>query len=223
MHKKQLYKNKVVSHGEVMKTIKYNKQDLEVSKVVCIGRNYVEHIEELGNEIPSSMVVFNKPNSAISHELYYFSEHCRFEGEICFLICNAKIEAVGFGLDLTHADIQNNLKSKGLPWERAKAFDYSAVLSEFVPLHEDISTLKMKLYINNQLVQFATYDLMMYKPDTMLSEIQSFMTLEDNDIIMSGTPKGVGTYNEGDSFVGQVFAGKVLLLEKEWAVKSLAR
>ncbi len=204
-----------------MKTIQYKNQDQEVSKVVCIGRNYVAHIEELGNEIPSSMVVFNKPNSAISDTLYYFSEHCRYEGEICFLIRDAKIDGIGFGLDLTNADIQNYLKSKGLPWERAKAFDHSAVLSEFVSLDVDISTLKMKLYINDKLVQFATYDLMMYKPDTMLSEIQSFMTLEDNDIIMSGTPKGVGNYSLGDKFVGQVFSGELLLLEKEWIVKSL--
>ncbi len=206
-----------------MKTIQYNNQELVVSKVVCIGRNYVEHIEELGNEVPSSMVVFNKPNSAISDKLYYFSEHCRFEGEICFLIRDAKIEAVGFGFDLTHADIQNHLKSKGLPWERAKAFDHSAVLSEFVPFTGDISTLGMKLYINDKLVQFATYDLLMYKPYTMLSEIQSFMTLDDNDIIMSGTPKGVGTYSPGDKFVGQVFVGELLLLEKEWIAKSLKR
>ena len=201
-----------------MKTITYKDQKLEVSKVVCIGRNYVEHIEELGNEIPSSMVVFNKPNSAISETLYYFSKQCRFEGEICFLIRNNKIEAIGFGLDLTHADIQNHLKSKGLPWERAKAFDNSAVLSEFVTLSDDIDTLGMKLFINDQLVQFATYDLMMYKPDTMLSEIQSFMTLENNDIIMSGTPKGVGTYSVGDRFAGQVFSGETLLIEKEWVV-----
>ena len=201
-----------------MKTVTYKNQKLEVSKVVCIGRNYVEHIEELGNEIPSSMVVFNKPNSAISETLYYFSKQCRFEGEICFLIRNNKIEAIGFGLDLTHADIQNHLKSKGLPWERAKAFDNSAVLSEFVTLSDDMDTLGMKLFINDQLVQFATYDLMMYKPDTMLSEIQSFMTLENNDIIMSGTPKGVGTYSVGDRFAGQVFSGETLLIEKEWVV-----
>jgi len=203
-----------------MKTINYKNQKLEVSKVVCIGRNYVEHIKELGNEIPSSMVVFNKPNSAISDTLYYFSEQCRFEGEICFLIHDAKIEAVGFGLDLTHADIQNHLKAKGLPWERAKAFDHSAVLSDFVTVCDDVSTLNMKLTVNNVLVQFATYDLMMYKPDTMLSEIQSFMTLEDNDILMSGTPKGVGTYNIGDKFVGQVFSDETLLVEKEWMVEA---
>ncbi len=199
-----------------MKSIQYKNKKYEVSKVVCIGRNYVEHIEELGNEIPSSMVVFNKPNSAISDSLYYFSQECRFEGEICFLIRDNKIAAVGFGLDLTHADIQNHLKSKGLPWERAKAFDNSAVLSEFVPICEDLSTLEMKLYVNDVLAQFATFDLMMYKPDTMLSEIQSFMTFEDNDIIMSGTPKGVGTYAVGDKFLGQVFSGEKLLVQKEW-------
>lgn len=202
-----------------MKTIQYNNQVFEVSKVVCIGRNYVEHIEELGNEIPSEMVVFNKPNSAISDRLFYFSQQCRFEGEICFLIRDQKIEGVGFGLDLTHADIQNHLKAKGLPWERAKAFDNSAVLSEFVPICEDISSLEMKLSINDAVVQFATYNLMMYKPDTILSEILSFMSLEDNDVIMSGTPKGVGTYKRGDRFVGQIFSAKTLLIEKEWIVK----
>ena len=202
-----------------MQTVRYENSKLEVSKVICIGRNYVEHIEELGNEIPSSMVVFNKPNSAISDELFYFSEHCRFEGEICFLIQNNKIEGLGFGLDLTHADIQNHLKSKGLPWERAKAFDASAVLSDFIPYDVNVETLVMKLTINDVLVQFATYDLMMYKPDVMLSEIQNFMTFEDNDIIMTGTPKGVGTYKRGDRFLGQIFSNDTLLLEKEWVVQ----
>ncbi len=201
-----------------MKNIKYKNQNVEPSKVVCIGRNYVEHIEELGNEIPSSMVVFNKPNSSISEKLYFFSEYCRFEGEICFLIYDHKITGVGFGLDLTHADIQNHLKSKGLPWERAKAFDNSAVFSDFVPICDNIKTLNMKLYINDKLIQFATYDLMMYKPHTILSEIESFMTLEDNDIIMSGTPKGVGTYVLGDKFIGQIFSGDELLVEGSWVV-----
>jgi len=202
-----------------MKTIKYNNQNLIVPKVVCIGRNYVEHIEELGNEIPSSMVVFNKPNSAITDKLYYFSEFCRFEGEICFLISDKKISGVGFGLDLTHADIQQVQKSKGLPWERAKAFDNSAVFGTFVPMCDDITQISMKLYINDTLAQFATYDLMMYKPDVMLEEIESFMTLQDNDIIMSGTPKGVATYQIGDRFVGQIFCDDELLIESSWIVE----
>ena len=202
-----------------MQTVHYEGQDLPVSKVICIGRNYVEHIEELGNEIPSSMVVFNKPNSAITDTLYYFSEQCRFEGEICFLIRQNGIAGIGFGLDLTHADIQNHLKLKGLPWERAKAFDRSAVLSPFVAFDGDVSDLRMKLFVNDALVQFATYDLMMYKPDVMLEEIRSFMSFEENDIIMSGTPKGVGTYKIGDRFLGQIFSGERLLVEKEWQVQ----
>jgi len=208
-----------VKKAATMNSVTFNHQKTEPSKVVCIGRNYVEHIEELGNEIPENMVVFNKPNSAITDTLHYYSESCRFEGEICFLIIDGKIDAVGFGLDLTHADIQNKLKEKGLPWERAKSFDGSAVLSEFVSLSHDIKTLHMKLYINGTLTQFANYDLMMYKPDVMLSEIESFMHLEDGYVIMAGTPKGVDTYALNDTFLGQIYANEVLLLEQEWVVR----
>ena len=203
-----------------MQTIQYKNSQITPSKVVCIGRNYVEHIEELGNEIPENMVVFNKPNSAVSDTLNYFSATCRFEGEICFLIMNGQIEAVGFGLDLTHAELQNRLKKKGLPWERAKAFDGSAVLSEFVVLEDALESLKMELYINEKLVQFANYDLMMYKPLSMLEEIKSFMHLEDGNVIMSGTPKGVGTYSIGDKFVGKIYADEKLLLECVWVVRN---
>jgi len=202
-----------------MKSIIYNNNSITPSKVVCIGRNYVEHIEELGNEIPASMVVFNKPNSAISDTLNYYKEDSRFEGEICFLIENKSIVGIGFGLDLTHAKIQNTMKSKGLPWERAKSFDGSAVFSDFILFNGDITKLSMKLTINNKLIQFANYDLMMYKPHTMIEEIESFMSLEDGDIIMSGTPKGVGTYAKGDSFVGEIFCDGALLVCGEWVVK----
>lgn len=201
-----------------MQTIEYKNKKITPSKVVCIGRNYVEHIEELGNEVPENMVVFNKPNSAVSDTLNYFSPSCRFEGEICFLIMNGKIEAVGFGLDLTHAELQNRLKKKGLPWERAKAFDASAVLSPFVKLEDELNSLKMELFINDKLVQFANYDLMMYKPLSMIEEIKNFMTLEDGDVIMSGTPKGVGTYSIGDKFIGKIYSDEKLLLECVWVV-----
>jgi 2-keto-4-pentenoate hydratase/2-oxohepta-3-ene-1,7-dioic acid hydratase in catechol pathway len=199
-----------------MKTITYNQKPITPSKVVCIGRNYVEHIEELGNEIPENMVVFNKPNSAISEVLNYFEATTRFEGEICFLIMQGKIAGVGIGLDLTHAEIQNKLKAKGLPWERAKAFDGSAVLSHFVPLTVPLESLNMKLYRNGELVQFANYDLMMYKPEVMVEEIKRFMHLEEGDVIMSGTPKGVSTYGVGDIFLGQLFSGDERLVEQEW-------
>ncbi|MGB5965519.1 MAG: fumarylacetoacetate hydrolase family protein, partial [Sulfurimonadaceae bacterium] len=146
-----------------MNTIRCNAKEITPSKVVCIGRNYVEHIEELHNEVPESMVLFNKPNSAISDTLHYISEDCRFESEICFLIKGGQIYGVGFGLDLTKGDIQNALKAKGLPWERAKGFDKSAVLSDFVVLDAPLETLRMTLHINEELIQFANYDLMIYK------------------------------------------------------------
>ena len=202
-----------------MNTIIYNKECITPSKVVCIGRNYVEHIKELNNETPDTMVVFNKPNSAITNTLQYFTPDTRFEGEICFLIKDKKIAGIGFGLDLTKANIQNKIKEKGWPWERAKAFDGSAVFSEFVKFDGKITDLKLELYINDTLIQYATYDLMIYKPQQMLEEIQTFMSLEDGDIIMSGTPKGVGTYNKDDLFIGKVFEKGKLIVEQHWIVK----
>ena len=203
-----------------MKSIKYYSKEIQPSKVICIGRNYVEHIKELNNETPDSMVVFNKTNSAISDKLSYFNEDTRFEGEICFLMKGTSIEAVGFGLDLTHANIQNKMKQKGLPWERAKSFDGSAVLGEFVKFEEeDVKDLRMELFINDTLVQFATYDLMIYKPKQMIEEINSFMSIENGDIIMTGTPKGVGTYVSGDIFIGKIFSCDKLLVASKWKVE----
>ena len=199
-----------------MKTINYNNQKVTPSKVVCIGRNYVEHIQELNNETPDTMVVFNKTNSAITNKLQCFTSDTRFEGEICFLIKDKRIEGIGFGLDLTKAHIQNKMKEKGLPWERAKSFDGSAVLSDFVPFTGDITKIALELFINDKLIQFANFDLMIYKPETILSEIDSFLSLEDGDVIMSGTPKGVATYSKNDKFVGKIYCEDKLLLESSW-------
>lgn len=202
-----------------MNCVKYNDLTIVPSKIVCIGRNYVEHIHELNNEIPSSMVVFNKPNSAITDVLHFISPDTRFEGEICFLMMNDKIAGIGFGLDLTKADIQNHLKAKGLPWERAKGFNDSAVLGDFVPLDAPLESLRMTLYINGELTQEATVGLMIYKPLEMIQEIKSFMSFEDGDIIMSGTPKGVNTYIIGDKFIGRIYSDERLLVENSWIVK----
>lgn len=199
-----------------MNTVRFAERLCTPSKVVCIGRNYVEHIHELGNEIPSSMVVFNKPNSAVTGTLRFISDDTRFEGEICFLMMGGAIAGVGFGLDLTKAQIQNHLKTKGLPWERAKGFDGSAVLGEFVPFSGPLESLRMTLHINGALAQEATYELMIYKPLDMIEEIKSFMSFEDGDIIMSGTPKGVASYNVGDEFVGRVYNGDTLLIESSF-------
>jgi len=201
-----------------MQTIQYTNQTITPSKVICVGRNYVEHIKELNNETPDTMVLFNKPNSAITNRLTYIQEDCRFEGEICLLIKNKQIEGIGFGLDLTKAGIQNKMKEKGLPWERAKGFDGAAVLSAFVPFRGDIETIEMKLFCNGVLAQHATYDLMIYKPDKILSEIQTFMSLEDGDVIMTGTPKGVATYEKNDVFLAEIYVKKKMLISEEFIV-----
>lgn len=202
-----------------MQSVAYDKRAVFPSKVVCIGRNYVEHIKELNNETPDTMVVFNKPNSAVSDTLYFISKTTRFEGEICFLIEKEKIVGIGFGLDLTKGDIQEKIKQKGWPWERAKAFNHSAVFSGFVPFSGDMRKVTMRLSVNDKLVQEANYDLMIYKPDQMLAEILTFMSLEDGDIIMSGTPKGVGTYAKGDHFQAEIAMGASNLIRHSFIVQ----
>ena len=203
-----------------MKYIKLDDDKVYPSKIICIGRNYVDHIEELKNEIPSEPVIFIKPNSSISNEIYFdFEEKLHYEGELTFLIRNERIFGVGFGLDLTKRETQSRLKHKGLPWERAKSFDNSAVLSHFVKLEGDLSLLRMELNINGELVQSGGYDLMLYKPDEILDEVKRFLSLEDGDLIMSGTPKGVGEFDIGDLFVGKVYEGEKNLLQASWVVK----
>lgn len=201
-----------------MQEITFNNQQIEPSKIVCIGRNYVEHIKELNNEIPENMVIFNKPNSAISSELRYFTTGCRFEGELCLLIIDGRIAGLGLGLDLTHADIQNRQKAKGLPWERAKAFDGSAVFSEFVSFEGSIEDIHFELYLNGVLTQKGDYELMMYKPKEIIEEISSFMSLEDGDVIMTGTPKGVNVYSRDDLFEMRLLDKSNLILKTEWKV-----
>ena len=137
------------------------------------------------------------------------------------LIQNKKIAGIGFGLDLTDAKVQKKMKEKGLPWERAKSFDKSAVLSDFIEFEGNIEDIRMELFLNTKLIQEATYDLMIYKPNEMLKEIDSFMSLEDNDIIMSGTPKGVGYYKVNDNFTGKIYNKNILVLTIDWQVKSL--
>ncbi len=202
-----------------MNTVMFEKKELEPSKIVCVGRNYVEHIKELDNEIPKDMVLFAKPNSSISDELKEVSFDNHYEGEISFLILNQKIAGVGFGLDLTKRELQSYLKNKGLPWERAKSFDGAAVFSEFVSFENDINELSLELYINDKLVQKGGVNLMIYKPKTILKEIKSFMSLQDGDIIMSGTPKGVGKYKKEDKFLGKILYKDKVIVQKNWIVK----
>lgn len=200
-----------------MQTVNLNNHEINPSKIVCIGRNFVAHIQELHNEVPTNMVLFMKPNSAISKNLHAgIDDEIHYEAEISFLLHAGKITGVGLGLDLTKRGIQTKLKEKGLPWERAKAFDGAAVFSDFVSLDCDISTLSLKLFIDGILVQEGGVSLMIYKPDEIVSEVASFMTLYDGDIIMSGTPKGVGVVKIGAKFSGQILSGESILLQQEW-------
>jgi 2-keto-4-pentenoate hydratase/2-oxohepta-3-ene-1,7-dioic acid hydratase in catechol pathway len=198
-----------------MRSVIFEEKELTPNKVVCIGRNYAEHIAELKNETPSSMVIFVKPNSAITRELYYIDEDSHYECELCFLLREGKIAGAALGLDITKRELQNALKAKGLPWERAKAFDKSAVIGEFART-DDVNALNFELFINKELRQKGSVQDMIYKPLEILQEIQTFMSLDDNDIIMSGTPKGVGVYKRGDAFQAKLFCGDKLLKEKVW-------
>jgi 2-keto-4-pentenoate hydratase/2-oxohepta-3-ene-1,7-dioic acid hydratase in catechol pathway len=200
-----------------MNSILVNNKPVVPNKVICIGRNYVEHIAELGNEIPNEMVVFLKPNSAIAANLNAFhQEPLHYEAELCFVYHQGRFSAVGFGLDLTKRSLQSQLKAKGLPWERAKAFDGSAIFSEFIEINNVDPTLELNLTINDKTVQQGGIELMMYKPNEILKELQTFMTLEDGDIVMTGTPKGVGVINQGDTFEGNILLENKTLVSAQW-------
>ncbi|WP_416305173.1 fumarylacetoacetate hydrolase family protein [Neptunicella sp. SCSIO 80796] len=200
-----------------MRSIKVDGKAVKPSKVVCIGRNYVEHIAELGNEVPDEMVVFIKPNSAISSGLTaHHQEPLHYEGELCFVYQQGKFSAVGFGLDLTKRELQSKLKAKGLPWERAKAFDGAAVLGHFVSIDNIDDNLRLELKIDDKLIQAGGISLMMYKPDIIVEQLKQFITLEDGDVVMTGTPKGVGVVSPAARFDGAIYCGNTLLASSHW-------
>jgi 2-keto-4-pentenoate hydratase/2-oxohepta-3-ene-1,7-dioic acid hydratase in catechol pathway len=202
-----------------LKTVYFNQEAIVPSKIVCIGKNYVEHIEELNDEQAEKPVIFIKPNSAISDTIYFHAtDRVDYEAEIAFLIRNGQLTAVAIGLDLTKRLLQRELKNAGLPWERSKAFDHSAIFSQFVPCPDDTSSLRLELWINNELRQVANEALMLTKPVDILSEIASFMTLIDNDIVMTGTPKGVGPIQKDDKIIGKLYQDDTVIVEQEWHV-----
>ncbi|WP_409439717.1 fumarylacetoacetate hydrolase family protein [Psychromonas sp. GE-S-Ul-11] len=202
-----------------MQTVLFNGQPISPSKVVCIGRNYVEHIAELNNEVPTEPVIFVKPNSAISTDMTTHAvDAIHYESEISLLIDDNQFVGVAVGLDLTKREVQSVLKSKSLPWERAKAFDASAVFSEFVSFDQPVDSLSLVLSINDQIIQQANYQLMIYKPAEIIAAVNEFMSFEKHDILMTGTPKGVGKINQGDKFTGQIFSQDTLLVSQSWTV-----
>ena len=146
-------------------------------------------------------------------------ESCHYEAEISFLMEEGKISAVGFGLDLTLREVQSKLKAKGLPWERAKAFDNSAVFSRFVNFDGDVNKLEVELFINGELKQKGDTTLMINKPSEIIKEVNTFLSFDDGDILMTGTPKGVGKFVIGDEFLGRIlYDGEVLIEEKFKAI-----
>lgn len=192
-------------------------KEMVPTKIVCIGRNFVGHIRELANEVPESMVVFVKPNSSITNTLYAtHNEQLHYEGELCFVYENKKFSAIGFGLDLTKRHLQKMLKEKGLPWERAKAFNGAALFSEFVEIPEGLQSVTFALNINGEKVQSGDVYSMIHKPEAILKEILSFMDLSNGDIVMTGTPSGVGIITAGDTFEGRIEYKSETLVKVNW-------
>ncbi len=185
-------------------------------KIICIGRNYVAHARELNNEVPEKPVFFLKPDSAlVTHNkpFFYpdFSSDVHYELEVVIRIdrLGRSIEEkfagryyseVGLGVDFTARDLQNEQKDKGLPWEIAKGFDYSAPISEFVSIsqYRDIHDLTFRLDLNGSAVQEGSTSLMIFSFEKIVAYVSRFMTLKTGDLIYTGTPAGVGPVKVGD-------------------------
>ncbi|WP_456313291.1 fumarylacetoacetate hydrolase family protein [Pseudomonas shirazensis] len=189
-------------------------------KIICIGRNYANHIEELKNERPSEPVIFMKPDSAVllkQHPFVMpeFSEEIHHEIEIIVKInkvgkyiepkfAHKYYDEISVGIDFTARDLQAKLKEKGLPWEKAKAFDGSAVIGEFLPKTDFVSmeNLSFELTNNAQAVQKGNTSFMLWKIDELVSYVSQFFTLKIGDIIFTGTPEGVAAVKPNDVLEG---------------------
>jgi len=200
-----------------MRSVIFNGQAVQPGKVICVGKNYAAHISEMDSVPAEEMVVFMKPNSSMGDTLMAeIDEPIHYEGEICLLIERGEAVGVAFGLDLTKRATQSKLKAAGLPWERSKAFNGSALFSEFVTAPEDLNKLGVELLVNEALRQKGDVSLMLYPPGVILRELKQFLTLDDFDIVMTGTPAGVGPVRAGERFRGRVLNGETELIGKEW-------
>ncbi|WP_299052405.1 fumarylacetoacetate hydrolase family protein [uncultured Polaribacter sp.] len=190
-------------------------------KIICIGRNYAKHIEELANERPEHPVVFLKPDSAILPKknpffIPPFSDDVHYEVEVLVKInkvgkhiaakfAHKYYDEIGLGIDFTARDVQQQCKEKGLPWEKAKAFDGSAVIGEFYPKAEfDTDNLEFQLDKNGAIVQDGNTNAMLWKIDELISYVSQYFTLKKGDIIFTGTPAGVGKVVENDLLTGTI-------------------
>lgn len=200
-------------------------------KIFCVGRNYAEHATELGNVIPDEPVIFMKPKSALlqAHTPFYYPEftnELHYECELVLRISkNGKYiqdkfaskyyDAVSVGIDFTARDIQNELKTKGLPWEKAKAWDNSAAVGKWVPLAniKNRKDVNFKLLKNKELVQQGNSKNMMYDFDYIVSYISNYFSVNIGDLIFTGTPAGVGELVVGDELEGFLEEEQLLTLE----------
>jgi len=194
-------------------------------KIICIGRNYADHAKELGNEIPENPVIFMKPDTAVlkkGSDFYIpeFSNDVHYElvlkiskGGKYIQEENADkyFEEIGLGIDFTARDLQSELKEKGLPWELAKGFDGSAVISEFYKKEDfDLKNLNFTLLKNKEEVQNGNTSLMMFSPEKIIAFVSQYFTLRVGDLIFTGTPKGVGKVSENDILEAYLEEQKVL-------------
>lgn len=190
-------------------------------KIICIGRNYADHISELGNERPTEPVIFMKPDTALlkNNDPFYhpeFSDDIHHEVEVLVKIkkegksispefASTYYDEIGLGIDFTARDIQSHVKEKGLPWERAKAFNGSAPISNFISKKDlNLKGLNFRLEKNGEPVQNGNTSLMLWPIDEVISEISKFILLKTGDIIFTGTPKGVGPVKIGDQLKGYI-------------------
>lgn len=193
-----------------------------VGKIVCLGRNYAEHIRELGNDVPDRPVLFIKPATSIVHDggtvvIPDYSNDCHHEIELALLIGRTgkaipreqameHVAGYGVAIDLTLRDVQAEQKNRGLPWEIAKAFDTSCPLSGFVPADRiaDPHDLGLKLSVNGDIRQDGSTALMMRQIPQIIEEMSAVFTLEEGDVILTGTPAGVGPVASGDVMTAEI-------------------
>lgn len=200
-------------------------------KIFCVGRNYEAHAKELGNEIPDEPVIFMKPKSALlqSHTPFYYPEftnELNYECELVLRVSkNGKYiqdkyagkyyDAITAGIDFTARDIQNELKEKGLPWEKAKAWDNSAVIGKWIPASniKNKNDINFCLYKNKELVQQANTAHMIHSFDTIIAYISNYFSINIGDLIFTGTPAGVGEVVVGDELEAFIEDDSMLTLE----------
>lgn len=198
-------------------------------KIICIGRNYADHAAEMNSPVPKQPMVFMKPPSALlvnNKPLYYpeFTENLHYEGELVIKICkngrhvqpefaHEYYDEMAFGFDMTARDLQNKCKEKGHPWEIAKGFDGSAIISPFVPMTSKTAPISIKTKLNGQTVQDGSTADLIFDFNALIVHVSKFFKLQMGDMIYTGTPAGVGPVKIGDLLEGYIGDEKMLECE----------